>query len=152
MIIKTLKKDIITDFKEGRIDLMVHGCNCFHTMGAGIAYQIAKAFPETIKADNTSKYGHVLKLGTYTKALVRIDKTQQEILNVYTQYYPGRNFEYFAFIKFLKKLNKDYKKKGVLMGFPKIGCGIGGGDWDLINSLIEKYTPDLKIIIYDYRP
>jgi len=139
--------DIVEDFKKGNIDVMVQGCNCFHTMGAGLAYQIAKSYPEALLEDCKTEYASPLKLGNYSK--VKIGK--QVIINAYTQYYPGPNFEYASLIKFLKKLNTKFKGKGLIMGFPKIGCGIGGGNWEMVESLIEKLTPDLKIYIYDNR-
>ena len=36
--------DLITLAKEGKFDVITHGCNCFCTMGAGIAPQMAKEF------------------------------------------------------------------------------------------------------------
>lgn len=36
--------NLITLALEGKFDIITHGCNCFCTMGAGIAPQIAKAF------------------------------------------------------------------------------------------------------------
>ena len=36
--------DLIKLAKQGRFDVIVHGCNCFCQMGAGIAPQMAEAF------------------------------------------------------------------------------------------------------------
>ena len=32
-----VKGDLIKSAKEGQFDVIIHGCNCFNTMGAGIA-------------------------------------------------------------------------------------------------------------------
>ena len=34
------KGDLLDLFYHKKIDILVHGCNCFNTMGAGIAKQI----------------------------------------------------------------------------------------------------------------
>ena len=39
-----IEGDLIEMAKLGRFDVITHGCNCFCTMGAGIAPQMAKAF------------------------------------------------------------------------------------------------------------
>ena len=52
--------------KAKDIDIFVHQCNCFATMGAGIARQIATAYPEVKEADrqNFKKKGAYGQLGT----------------------------------------------------------------------------------------
>lgn len=42
MIVKYIKGDIVALFTEGKN--IAHGCNCFHTMKAGVAGQLTKAF------------------------------------------------------------------------------------------------------------
>lgn len=39
-----IEGDLITLAKAGKFDVIAHGCNCFCTMGAGIAPQMAEAF------------------------------------------------------------------------------------------------------------
>lgn len=41
---KEIKGDLIELAKQGMFDVIAHGCNCFCTMGAGIAPQMARAF------------------------------------------------------------------------------------------------------------
>ena len=41
----TIKGDLIDLAIEGKFDLIVHGCNCFNTMGKGIAKSIRQNFP-----------------------------------------------------------------------------------------------------------
>lgn len=40
MIVNYIKGDIVALFLEGNI--IAHGCNCFHTMGSGVAGQLAR--------------------------------------------------------------------------------------------------------------
>lgn len=39
------------DIFKGKDDVIVHGCNCFCNMGAGIALQVAKYYPEAKNID-----------------------------------------------------------------------------------------------------
>jgi len=149
MIVKTIIGNLLEEYEKRNIDVMVHGCNCFHTMGAGIAGQIAGKYPEVFEADKTTKFGDFKKLGTYTGHQYEFKKGKM-ILNLYTQFKPGANFEYTALIKVLKTLNRDFKNKGLIFGFPEIGCGIGGGDWYFVEKLIQRYTTNLKIIVVKY--
>ena len=41
-----IKGDLIKLAIKGDFDVIIHGCNCFCTMGAGIAKSIKTAFPE----------------------------------------------------------------------------------------------------------
>ena len=44
MKFQTIKGDLIELAKKGEFDVITHGCNCFCTMGAGIAVPMAKEF------------------------------------------------------------------------------------------------------------
>ena len=46
-----LKGDLIQLALMGRFDIVIHGCNCFCSMGAGIAKTIRDNFPEAYQAD-----------------------------------------------------------------------------------------------------
>jgi O-acetyl-ADP-ribose deacetylase (regulator of RNase III) len=147
MIIKEIGGDLLDEFQKGNIDILVHGCNCFHTMGAGIAGQIARKYSQVAEEDaRLTLEGSIFKLGNY----IAVEIGNQEIINAYTQYEPGPNFEYAALIKVLTSLNTDYKDKGMFFGFPLIGCGIGAGNWELVKRIINACTPDLKVIIVHY--
>jgi hypothetical protein len=109
-------------------------------MGAGIARQIAKMYPEALAADKLTDYGDKENLGTYSRACAR--KPNGDIVtiaNCYTQYYFGSsrvNCDYAAIkesiTKFLIDMPYNYK-----IGIPKIGCGLGGGDWNVVENIID---------------
>lgn len=149
MIVEEIEGDLIEEFQFGRVHSMVHGCNCFHLMGAGIAGQIAKVYPKALMADLKTPLANPNKLGKYSKYVL---PNSQMIINMYTQYEPGANFEYLALIKGVQKLNREFKNSDIVFGFPEIGCGIGGGQWFYVKDIIEKYGKDLKIKIVHYDP
>lgn len=134
-MLKIINGDLIAMAKNGDFDVIVHGCNCFHTMGAGIAKQIAKEFPWALEADiSQTENGDIGKLGTYTVGYNPEKKFI--VLNAYTQYKPGANFNIDAFRTILWKISQF--ESSVKVGFPLIGGGIGGGHHDeIIESLQE---------------
>lgn len=86
---KIIKGDLIKLALEGNFDVIIHGCNCFHTMGAGIARQIRLKWPGVFEADLQTKKGPE-KLGTYSKHMVSLPSgTSMVVVNAYTQ---GRFF------------------------------------------------------------
>ena len=144
MPIEVLKGDLLEKIDE--FNVIVHGCNCFCVMGAGIALQIKKKFPQAYMADLDTIAGDKSKLGTYTKAM----HNQTTIINAYTQYSTTNevNVDYNAIREVFTKLNKHYS--GSLVGIPKIGAGLAGGDWDKIYDIISEVTPDLYIKVIEY--
>ncbi len=135
-MIKVKNLNLINLFKQKEIDILVHGCNCFHTMGAGIAKIISMEYPEALKADKQqSIYADKNKLGKYS--ICTIDN--QIIINAYTQYHYGfgkDNFCYEKFPSLLDELFTEFHDKRI--GMPLIGCGLAGGDMSLILEEIQK--------------
>jgi len=136
--------DLVEEFKNNKFDAIIHGCNCFHIMGAGIAKQISKEFPEAFVEDQKTPCGDYNKLGS-----ISIAKTDYgDIINAYTQFYPGPNFEYHAFISCLNVINIQYRGKHIAL--PQIGCGIGGADWQYVNHIIENHLKDVELTLIYY--
>ena len=55
---KKIKGDLIALAIQGEFDLIIHGCNCFCTMGAGISKTIKSKFPNAYLADKETKILH----------------------------------------------------------------------------------------------
>lgn len=128
---------------KDKFDYIAHGCNCFHLMGAGIAGQVSSQFPNTYLADiQNSIKGDTNKLGDFT-----YDK-EDKILNLYTQYQPGPNVDYDAIRKVFRKLNKEFPGKHIAI--PRIGCGIAGGDWNLVTKIISEECTNIDITVFLY--
>ncbi len=146
-MINTIEGCLITNFKNKKYDAIIHGCNCFCTMGAGIAKTIKNNFPSAFEEDQKTKKGDINKLGSYS-----IAKTEYGfIINAYTQYYYSskkKNCDYNAIKKVFTKINKDFAGKSI--GIPTIGAGLAGGDWDKIYAIIDESTPDVNIEIVYY--
>lgn len=138
---KTIKGNLIDLAEHGEFDIIVQGCNCFETMGSGIAKEIKKRYPAAYDADvKYSSAGDYHKLGDYSVMLGK----QFNIINAYTQYgfrtggEDGDVFEYDSFKLILQKLAHEWPNSRY--GFPKIGCGLAGGDEISIMGMIEDFS------------
>ena len=134
--------NLLTLAKNGEFDLIVHGCNCFQTMGSGIAREIREKYPESYEADCAYSYaGDYNKLGNFS-----ICKTADGfgIVNAYTQFgfnKGGANedvFEYISFAMILQKL--AMQMPSAKFGFPYIGMGLAGGNEEKIIGLLEQFA------------
>ncbi|PIE63101.1 MAG: phosphatase [Desulfobacter postgatei] len=135
---KCVKGDLIQLALEGQFDLIIHGCNCFCTMGAGIAKQIRTHFPKAWEADLGTQSGDRSKLGSYSKARVNTPSGSLYVINAYTQYHysgQGQLADYDAIAKVFTTLKKQFS--GHRMGYPKIGAGLAKGDWNIISKIID---------------
>jgi O-acetyl-ADP-ribose deacetylase (regulator of RNase III) len=138
-MLKHAKGNLITMAKDGEFEIIIHGCNCFNIMGAGIAAQIAVEFPDARTADDETIRGDVGKLGSYT---LGIDQNVL-IVNAYTQYSTASHadmdvFEYTAFERVLSKI--VHRFGGCRIGLPLIGMGLAGGDKNRIMPMIEAFA------------
>lgn len=135
---KTIEGDLIRLALDGEFDVIIHGCNCFCTMGAGIAKGIKAEFPEAFKADIQTIKGSKEKLGSYSQATVERNGKPLTIINAYTQFnWRGRGVkaDYDAIQEIFSKLKTEFS--GSRIGYPLIGAGLAGGDWKVISQIID---------------
>ena len=133
-------QDLLEAFRENDCDIIAHQANCFQTMAAGIAKQIVKEYPEVRDADNLTIRGEKSKLGTYSVATVG----EKFIFNLYGQFLPGPNTQEEKLKESLQKMATFLYpiRNKVRIGLPMLGCGIGGGNWKRIESIIESVFID----------
>lgn len=148
-MIKEIKGDLLELASKGHFDYIIHGCNCFNVMGAGIALQIALKYPKAWAKDQRTIAGSINKLGSFTLSYVPIVNNGMYIVNLYTQFKPGRNFDIKALDFGLYKL-KEIIPPDSKIGLPYIGAGIGGGDWKEIKKVIKKHLSNFNVTIVKY--
>ncbi|NOX35817.1 MAG: phosphatase [Deltaproteobacteria bacterium] len=134
-----LKGDLIQFTMAGRFDVIIHGCNCFCSMGAGVARLIRDNFPLAYQADLKTRMGEKEKLGTYSSASIEENGNIFTIVNGYTQYdFSGSGVlvDYKAIRKLFSMVKNDFKNMRI--GYPKIGAGLAKGDWKMISFIINE--------------
>ena len=151
MSYEVIKGDLIELAKNNEFDIIVHGCNCFHVMGGGIAKQIKDEFPSAYDADKKTIKGSKDKLGKYS--YVKIDKLT--IINAYTQYgYQMYNrgsddVVYNAIKKVFETINNNFIGKKI--GIPMIGAGLARCDWNIIEKIIKTTNKNnnITLVLWD---
>jgi O-acetyl-ADP-ribose deacetylase (regulator of RNase III) len=141
--------DLIQMALAGQFDVIVHGCNCFCTMGAGIAKQVKATLPAAYEADRQTSQGDRSKLGTYSSA--KVDGLT--IINAYTQYHwrgSGQKADYYAIRSCLAKIAADFPNARI--GLPQIGAGLAGGDWETILQIIREELDAVDTTVVYYQP
>lgn len=130
--------DLIKLALDGKFDVIIHGCNCFCKMAAGIAKTIQEEFPEAYAADMVTNKGDRNKLGDFSYATVSRGDHEITIINGYTQFhYQGDEVlvDYDALKRVFAKVKQQFPGKRIC--YPKIGAGLAGGDWDRIRMTIN---------------
>lgn len=141
---KTVTGNLIDLAEAGEFHIILHGANCWNTMGSGIAREIRERYPDAYIADCATVAGDYDKLGNYTVMLGK----QFNIINCYTQYGFNRGgttddvFEYASFSVILQKLAHKYPTCN--FGLPYIGCGLAGGNETIIVQMIEDFSDKIE--------
>ena len=145
MILEEIQADIlkVSDrlINEGKKVVIVHGCNCFHTMGAGIALYLRRKHPNILIADKSTKYGNKSKLGNFSYSTINDNLV---IANCYTQFNYGRdkiNVDQSAIFNSIKNVCNYFPDRHIVM--PRIGCGLAGGDWKEIKHIVNSALNDM---------
>lgn len=151
-MIKNVKGNLL----KSNCEYICHQVNCQGVMGSGIAKQIRERWPDVYYHYKDKCYynGTAGLLGTID-IIDTIDGPM--VVNMYSQAdygYNGMRFtSYDAFVKALEYMKRDIPY-GSKVGFPKnIGCGLGGGNWNIISAIIEAVVGDyFNVYIYEFDP
>jgi O-acetyl-ADP-ribose deacetylase (regulator of RNase III) len=134
---KTFTGDLLQCALNDEFDVIIHGCNCQCQMGKGIALSIKRLFPEAYAADQRTAKGDASKLGTITVAEIIRNGRVFHVVNGYTQYHwrgEGNKADYAAIRAVMRVVKSQFSGKRI--GYPKIGAGLAGGDWEKIHPII----------------
>lgn len=123
--------------------IIVHQVNCKKAMGAGLALQIRKKYPQHF-ADFLSTEP---KLGNIVTTRIN---DNLYIVGVYGQDgygRTGRYTNYSALHAGLVKANMLANQKQLPIFVPfGIGCGLAGGDWDRVADIINFAAPNCILV------
>lgn len=144
-------------------EIICQNCNCFNTMGSGVALSIRTEYPEAYEADCQTKKGDKNKLGTVSLAVVKDPSSHKNqkikaICNIYGQYSMGageRHVNYEAIYSGLEELKIRLKPAIKTIGLPyKMGADRAGGNWDIIYKMIEVVFENsgFDVLICRYTP
>lgn len=146
-------KTIVGDITTIDRGVIVHQTNCMGIMGGGLAAQIRQKWPhvneayvhhchiarnERWKLLGTVQFIPVSPYLTVANAFGQLD-TSSHAAHCAT--------DYLALGECLRTIRKVYDGKLLEVYFPyKIGCGLGGGDWDVVLQLLSTFCPAATLV------
>lgn len=130
--------------------MIIHGCNTMGVMGSGVAYLIRRDFPKAYEAYRNHYEAHGLKLGEVVWAT---DKGKT-IGNAITQARFGRDGSRYVNYDAVRDAIRAVSVMCVTLeidsvAMPKIGAGLGGGDWNVIAEIVDQESSDFQAVIYE---
>lgn len=131
---------IVGNIFETKRKVIAHGCNTVGGFGSGMAGQIAKLYPEVRTAYMNKYKRQGWKLGE-----IQIVSTEKfVVVNMATQKtfgYTGVHINYDACDQAFEKLLIYAELHELDVAIPRIGSGLAGGKWELVE---EKLLKNLK--------
>lgn len=144
-MIKYLRGDLL----DSKSDIIAHGCNCSNGFGSGVAKAVSIKYPKVKQAfhdkyeEDGWKLGDVQFVFTHDGKVVANCATQQAYLP------RGINHADYDAIRKCMILVKDFAKaSNKTIGIPKLGAGLAGGDWAIIEEILKDVFSDYDITIY----
>lgn len=139
--ISTVKGDLFTYLQPG--DGMIHGCNAQGVMGSGIALAVKNTYPGAFAEYRKVEETQGLQLGSIIPYYDTTDMIW--VINGITQNLYGRNGSRFVSYdavtevfentrNYIERFQPGFKR----LFLPLIGAGLGGGNWHIIQTIIEE--------------
>lgn len=146
-MITYLKGDATYPQGEG-VKLLIHVCNDRGIWSAGFVVALSKRWKEP---EYMYKLMPIKKLGMIQTIQVESDII---VVNMVAQTLWQKNthkmpLNYTALVKCLKNVNRIALLLGYTIHAPKFGSGLAGGNWKVIEQLIEEIIT-VPVYIYDY--
>lgn len=156
-------REVVGDLLNSDVDVVGHQTNCIGVMGAGIAFAIKRKYPNVFtqykklctehhngkellgKCQIVSESGNIIDVNSLNRK-----DNEKIIANLFGQYSIGSGIEtqYEHLRTALEELKEVGKKHNLWIGLPyKLGCGLAGGDWNVVRKMIEEVFVDYPVTI-----
>jgi O-acetyl-ADP-ribose deacetylase (regulator of RNase III) len=132
---------------DSKCQTLTNTVNCVGVMGAGIAKQFKDRYPSMF-----SRYAKVCAEGQMKPGMIYPWRASDHlILNVSTKD-DWRNNSRIKWIEaILERIVSNYQRLGITsIAMTKLGCGLGGLDWNDVGPLVVAALRDLPILVEIY--
>ncbi len=148
-------------YKKGNLitapeNCIIHGCNNRGIMGSGVAREIRRSYPAAYASYKECFKAYGLNMGE----VYWVNTENKWIGNCITQDGFGKDGKLYVSYRAIREVMReisnygfhlkpphDYEMTNVAM--PKIGAGLGGGDWNIISKIIEEESLKFQPIVYE---
>lgn len=135
------------DIFDSPAQVIVNTVNTVGVMGKGLALSFKKRYPDMFESYKKVCEKHQLTIGK-----LMLHQEADHWILLFPTKENWRNPSKLEYIeKGLMKFVSTYAEKHITsIAFPKLGCGNGELDWNLVRPLMERYLKPLPIDVYIY--
>lgn len=130
------------DLFELGLSAIGHGCNTVGSMGAGIAREVRRRWPDCYR-----DYAELCRTGRFMIGGFHAWEGDGIVVyNLATQVRPGRDARLDAIRDAVAAALADAQARGLdRLGLPRIGAGIGGLDWSDVRRVLREVAADSPV-------
>ena len=163
--------NLLDAFDRGDVKYIANQCNCFASLykgkAKGIAGTIMQRYPEAVEVDGYlqegyARLGKVMDWWNYNNEARCSSPSDKRGFNLYAQYRHGNatktkelytDYEalHQCLITMADALGDECDSYPRIVGIPRIGCGLAGGDWNVVSSILKSVEAqyDVEFWVYD---
>lgn len=134
--------------------ILAHQVNCKGIMGGGVAFQLKKRFPGLSYSYNTFCFSNNYNPEFLLGECQLVHHGDKIIANLFGQDGTSRAkcmTQYDKLRKCLENLNRYCMTTGFSVAMPYgIGCGLAGGDWNIVYPMICEVFKEVDVTLYRY--
>ncbi|WP_079709807.1 macro domain-containing protein [Paraliobacillus ryukyuensis] len=149
-MIKIVEGNILNTDKN----IIGHQVNCIGVMGAGLAKQIKNKYPIAFEQYKGLVDSHIEKRKLLGKHQIVIVDKNKYVSNLFGQESIGtqkQQTDYLALSESLNRLSSMAKSLNLSVALPHgIGCGLAGGDWEIVYDLIDSAFKDYEVTLVKF--
>ena len=132
---------------------IIHGCNSQGVMGSGVALQIKETYPQAY-TDYRELCQLLDPIDLLGRTKVSLQPDGKVIINAITQLNYGKDgrryVSYDAIDDCMRGINDWLPKNEICsISIPRIGAGLGGGNWKVIEQIISERLWFHEVTVWD---
>jgi len=134
---------------EAKEDILAHGCNCRGGFGSGVA----KGMAHNHRKARDQYLAKFIREGWNLGDVQFVSSGNKWIANCATQdaYLPRGvcHADYDAICEAMNTVKAFAQKNDMTIAMPKIGAGLAGGDWGVIEEVLMDVFHDYDVTVYE---
>lgn len=129
--------------------IIVHGCNAQGVMGSGVAKAVRERYPVAYEAYMQAHRTKGLRVGQVVWATLSKEEPRLALANAITQKFYGRDpnrvyVDYDGIFEAMTTIGNIARRHDLPVHYPKIGAGLGNGDWTRISAILDLALKDVS--------